>query len=84
MCNTFSFPLPATKCQPSQNPKQQTYHVTDLSHGSASFEKGFSLSSGLESPGSPHPSWTVDMQNMRPSAVHITCGRKSLRLMAMC
>lgn len=47
MCNTFSFPLPATKCQPSQNPKQQTYRVTDLSHGSTSLRRGFSLSSGF-------------------------------------
>ncbi len=27
-------------------------------------EKGFSLSSGLWNHGSPHPSWTVDMQSM--------------------
>lgn len=87
MCNTFSLPLPATESHPSQNPKQQTYLVTDLSHGSTSLEKDFSLSSGLESPGSsppPHPSWTVDTQNMCPSAVHMTCGRKPLRLMATC
>lgn len=36
MRNTFSLPLPAMKCQPSQNPKQQTYPITDLSHGSTS------------------------------------------------
>lgn len=41
MCYTFSFPLPATKCQPSQNPKQQTSRVTDLSHGSTSLGKAF-------------------------------------------
>lgn len=36
------------------------------------FKKAFSLSSGLESPGPSHPSWTMDMQNMYPSAMWIT------------
>lgn len=62
MRNTFFFFLPHVssqqrKCQPSQNPKQQMYRVTDLSHGSTSLRGVFlSLSSGSESPGSsPRP-----------------------------
>lgn len=30
-------PLPATKCYPSQKPKQHMYRITNLSHGSTSF-----------------------------------------------
>lgn len=75
----LSLPLPATKCYPSQKPKQHMYHITNLSHGSTSL-----LFSGLESPGSRRPSWTEDMQNMYLSAMWITCGRKALWLMPMC
>lgn len=72
----FPLPLLAMKRQPSQNNKRI---VLQICHMAAP-----RLSSGLESSASPHPSWTGNIQNMHPSAVHITCGRKPLRQTSMC
>lgn len=79
------FPSPPSN-QVSAIPKPKTTNVSCYRFVTWQHlvEEGFSLSSGLESPGSPRPSWNVDAQNMYPIAVHITCGRKPLRLMPMC
>lgn len=49
-CNTFSFPLLAMKCQPSQNSEQQTYRVTDASHAGTSFHCHLAWTSWLPPP----------------------------------
>lgn len=84
MYNTFSRPVPSQQQSVGQPKIQNDKCIDRFVTRQHLIEKRFSLLSCLDSPGSPQPSGTVDMQNMHLNAVHITCGRKPVKKKAIC
>lgn len=83
MCNTFSPSPPSNRVSTIPKPKTTTGSCYRFVTWQTLLEKGCHLA--LESPGCPHPSWTVDTYSMFISQCQVTtCGRKLFRLRQMC